>query len=356
MRRLPRVFSAAPASGEPVPLAIRAFYAYNKRKKPNGVFRRIALKQKIGLKHYLIAAAVGLIGFVAPHLPLLYAVMPAAYGLVGAACGAGTLCFSLLISAAGAAFAGADMTGLVLYLPASLAIGLIVFYKRPWRTAAAVTAGAMFLGMYCIVCLPGVLNGTGPYGPVISTAKEVGELLSAEFTAAGAAAQAEAVQEIISNYVAIIPDSLLSTLLLTSLVWAGLSLVCVRAILRKKRDLRPMAPFREWRLPKGFAVGCLILLLGGFLLDLSGLSYAGAVYSCAEIIALLPLCLQGVALCDFLWYFRRKNVWGRVIAIAFLILLLPTSVFLFGALGLIDQFAKLRRRLSEQAKQQPPEK
>jgi len=310
-----------------------------------GLFGRIVLKQKVTLKQYLIGAVIGLLGFAVPHMPFLYIILPAAYGLVGAAYGAGVLCFSLLISAAGAAFVSADMLSLVMYLPASLALGLMIYYKRPWRSTAAVTAGALFLGMYCVVCLPGVIAGTGPYGPIITMAKEIGSFLSAEFTALGAAEQAKMAEEIIHNYVAIVPDSLLATLLMTSMVWAGLSLIVVRSFLKKRRELRPMAPMREWRLPKGFVWGSLILLAGGLILSTMDLAYAAAVTACAEIIALLPLALQGVALCDFLWYVRRKSAAGRVIAIILLVLLLPTSVIFFAMMGFIEQLTKIRMKL-----------
>ena len=315
------------------------------------------MKQKIGLKQYLIAAVISLLGFAAPHMPFLYIILPAAYGLVGAAYGAGALCFSLLISAAGAAFASSDLMSIAMYLPAALALGLMIYYKRPWRSTAAVTAGALFLGMYCVVCLPGVIAGTGPFSPIITMAKDVGGLLVKEFNALGAAEQAKMVEEIIGNYVAIVPDSLLATLLMTAMVWAGVSLIVVRSFLKKRRELRPMAPFREWRLSKSFVWGCIILIAGGFLLSALELGYAAAVYSCAEIIALLPLALQGLALCDFLWFFRRKTAAGRVIAIVLLILLLPMSVIFFGMLGLVDQFAKVRRKLTAAAaarQQNPP--
>ena len=318
------------------------------------------MKEKFSLKQYIVAAVIGLLGFAAPQLPFLYIIMPAAYACVGAAYGAGALCFSLIISAAGAAFVSADMMSIALYLPAALALGLMMYYKRPWRNAAALTAGAMFLGMYCIVCLPGVISGTGPYGPIIATAKEIGTLITNEFTALGAVEQAEAVNKIIGNYIAIVPDSLLATLLMTSMVWAGLSLLVTRAILKKKREFRPMAPMREWRLPKGFVLGTLILLAGGFILSAMDFAYAAAVIACAEIIALLPLSLQGVALCDFFWYLRRKNAVGRVLAIVLLVLLLPTSVIFFSMLGFVEQISKIRLKLkiaqAEKDAANPPNK
>ena len=243
---------------------------------------------------------------------------------------------------------------LAFYIPAALALGLMIRYKRPWRETASVTAATMFLGMYCVVCLPGVLSGDGPYAPLINGLKEVSEVFSAEFISLGALDYAEALQETVSNYIAIIPDSLLSSMLLTAMIWGGASLLVVRAILKKKCDIRPMAFFREWQLSKSFVIGCLILFAGGLILSLMELPYAAAVYSCAEIIAVVPLAVQGVCTFDFLWYFRRKNVVGRVIAILLLVFLLPISPMLFGVLGLLEQFMKLRFRLKETARNSPP--
>lgn len=48
-------------------------------------------------------------------------------------------------------------------LPASAAIGYVIYNKRPWRTAVALGALLMGIGLYAYICLPSILEGQEPF-------------------------------------------------------------------------------------------------------------------------------------------------------------------------------------------------
>ena len=48
-------------------------------------------------------------------------------------------------------------------LPASAVIGYVIYNKKPWRTAVALGALLMGIGLYAYICLPSILEGQEPF-------------------------------------------------------------------------------------------------------------------------------------------------------------------------------------------------
>lgn len=317
---------------------------------------------KPSFKHLLLSVLFGLFAALGAILPESLLLMPAVLGFVWVAWGG--ICCALSMAAAALSllvcFGGVEtLYALVVFVPASLCIGYCLRGKRPYRTAVVGASAAIAVGYYCLICLPSLLAGNGPF----AAAEELFLTLADSFASAGTQltqsglipeGTADTLVETVRALSLIAPELTCFSITALGMCFGLLDVVLVRLMARAaKVALKPMAPFPLWQLSKNYAIGAGVLLAGGLLALLLNLNNAGAVFTIAECVLLLPLLLMGVCLMEFLTHITGGNkVLRRVLFYASIVLLFPYSIIFLLILGVIDRISRLRRRFRPRDDQQ----
>lgn len=153
----------------------------------------------VGLKQHLkptwkqIALCVlfGLAAVLGVYVETLFLLLPAVFGFVWAAWGG--ICCAVSLGTAAAVLLvcfGSTQTlyALALFAPASLCVGCCLRFKKPYRTAAVSAAAAIAAGYYCLLCLPSLLAGEGPFAAMEETLLTLADAMASlgrEFAQAG---------------------------------------------------------------------------------------------------------------------------------------------------------------------------
>ena len=188
-------------------------------------------------------------------------------------------------------------------LPASAVIGYVIYNKKPWRTAVALGALLMGIGLYAYICLPSILEGQEPFYAIESFISA----FSQDFTAL---AQSTGMDE----------DKL-------SYVRTGLLLYEEMAERMTMRFICTAAMF--------FA------LIDTLLLQLNN---SESVLEAAQQVVLGPLALMGLCYLDFSTRLGRPGSKAKRIIIYVLIVLVPYRTNILALVGLMDKMLKTRTR------------
>lgn len=214
-------------------------------------------------------------------------------------------------------------------------------------TAAAAGAAAVAC-LYGMVCLPGVLDGSGAFAGVLAWATE-------GMTALEPLRGLEAYAGTVAMYdqlIAALPQSVpvLTTGALISFGGAGalLAVALFFAFTRRRRAALGLAapqPFRLWNLPRAYTPGLIGLYVLALVLRLFEFANADAVYYAVSALLGVPLVTQGLAMIAFLLA-RRRYPSRSLNAVVFtaLALLLPVTGSMLSTLGLLEQLVRLRER------------
>ncbi len=310
------------------------------------------MNQKISLKHIVFSLLIGLGAGLGALFPILLFLMPAFLGFAGAAWG--TACFLAGATASAAALlllvgdAAVALYMLAAFLPASIVLTFVLRGKRPYRYAVILMSVVFALFGYAVLCLPSMLAGGGPFDAAVATiSKEIDALVPLLPQLFDNAEQVELAEAYLKTAVDLVPEIVVGIIFGLSELFAFIGTMLARALLKRaKADVRPMAPFILWQLPKDFVWGALILGAGAVATLLLNLNNAKTIAVAVQCIVLPPLALMGLAFFEFsmLLSTRRSNGW-RVFTYIALVLLFPTSLVILAGFGVLDRIIKVRSRI-----------
>lgn len=279
--------------------------------------------------------------------PILFAFMGAAWGYLSLGIGLGQACLGIFIIAADQGWDTAYILGLIaLFLPSSVILCCFLKQGRSYRSAAGLCAVCTGLALYALLCLPFILEGESPFEYFEAVAASFGEQLTAFAQAEGFAGDAlEAVERFAAYARLTAPDAAVMTIVCTAMAMSFTSLLITRALCRAAGvRLRPMAPFHKWQLSRDFVSGCLVLLLGAFVVILLELENASAIAAAVQCIVGGPYALMGVCLLAFGRRQKLRSGAFFTFSIVLLALMLPYSIYGLSFMGAFDRIFKLRER------------
>lgn len=267
----------------------------------------------------------------------------------------GLALFTFAAAVLGVLAASAQEAGYMLaaFLPAALLLAL--FFRRglPYRSALSALALCFALARYAMLCLPSLLAGEEAYAAVraqialvMEAYVQMGSLVGLAPSAALAALMEEMAPEI--TMVVVIAPALLFALLNVLL----LRFACVRTGI----ELRPMAPYYEWRLSKESLTGALILLGGALIVRFFSLKNAAAVSTAIETLLLCQFALNGFCYMDFMaLQVLRQPPWRRAMRYVLygLFFMYGATVIYLAVMGLLDCLLSLRARYARGRPQGP---
>ena len=208
-------------------------------------------------------------------------------------------------------------------LPASAVIGYVIYNKKPWRTAVALGALLMGIGLYAYICLPSILEGQEPFYAIESFISA----FSQDFTAL---AQSTGMDEDKLSYVRtglLLYEEMAERMTMqfictAAMFFALIDTLIARAFTRRTgRELRPMAPMPLWQLYN-----------------------SESVLEAAQQVVLGPLALMGFCYLDFSTRLGRPGSKAKRIIIYVLIVLVPYRTNILALVGLMDRMLKTRTR------------
>ena len=306
------------------------------------------------------AAAVLPLGLVVVPAYLVYAAF--AGGITALVTGAAVYVaasFLLYVPTTAAAFS-------VLFVGIAAVIYGMMKAKKPHAYVVLAAMGAAMVGLYMLVCMPGILSGDGAFAEAQRiTDDSIKFMQDAVRTAKsmGAAFDEDALKLLDSYYAAFsadVPKLVVPALAVIAGVIGLANVLFFRLFARKYVEafhILPLHPFREWRVPNGLTAGLFIMLIGALILNFTGWDYAEGLVGTIEILAVLPFLLQGVCVTDFLIARRSKNPVSMRVVIYILM------VILFGAfrtplliVGAMDQLLRIRDRANGIPPQMPTDK
>lgn len=231
-------------------------------------------------------------------------------------------------------------------LPASAVIGYVIYNKKPWRTAVALGALLMGIGLYAHICLPSILEGQEPFYAIESFISA----FSQDFTAL---AQSTGMDEDKLSYVRtglLLYEEMAERMTMrfictAAMFFALIDTLIARAFTRRAgRELRPMAPMPLWQLSRNFTYAAGAALLGAVATLLLRLNNSESVLEAAQQVVLGPLALMGFCYLDFSTRLGRPGSKAKRIIIYVLIVLVPYRTNILALVGLMDKMLKTRTR------------
>jgi uncharacterized protein YybS (DUF2232 family) len=285
-------------------------------------------------------------------MPLLLLFVPAFLGFVGAAWGTASFLVASFTAAAGLYLFTADtayaLYMLAAFLPASVILAFVLKGKRPYRYAVILMSTVFALFGYAIICLPSILAGNGPFDSATAVMSDLAKELIPQLGQIYADEEQVAfLQTLILMAVDAVPQAVATLILGCAEIFALLNTIISHWLLKHaKKEIRPMAPFLAWQLPKDFLWGAIILAAGAAACALIGLEGTPAVVAAVQCIIVPPYALMGLAFFEFSNALspKRSPGWRVFIYVSF-VLLLPYSLFMLAGFGLLDRVVNIRSRM-----------
>ncbi len=309
----------------------------------------------------LFALLTGIVALLALFFPILLLILPAMFAYLAAVRPWSCFLPALVIAAVGTALLS-QWPGwlhlLVIYLPASVLSGILLRRGVGRFEITAVAAALIAAGFYVLLCVPSLTQGLGPVGLMQQQVQEMIDsfrALPAQLTvtgqeAAGAEEYVAAVTAALNDFRLGLPTVMPAILCLMGSVGAVISVPLAATWCARADSARFRAPTRfvDWRLPRGFVVGALILAVGSGVMALLELDIAQTVWTASLVLILLPLFVQG--LCTLLFVIARSRG-GKAVPIVVLVLAFvlafPFVALILTLLGAVEQAFQLRRRIRE---------
>ena len=242
---------------------------------------------------------------------------------------------------------GVDAAAMMLLIPATGAlIGVMQKKHLGGFYTAAAAAAAGIACLYAMVCLPGILDGSGAF----FSAQTYAERLSAALLQL--ADPMRGVEAYYDELAAALPQlvPVMTTGVLCSLGALGglLSAVLFFALTRRKRKalgLRVPKPFRLWSIPKQLTGGIVLLYAMALLMQLFGYVNAAAVTQTVNAILGFPLLVQGLSMIAFMLSMRKyPSKLLNVVIFSAIALLFQFAQSLLTMLGILEQMMRIRER------------
>lgn len=231
-----------------------------------------------------------------------------------------------------------------------------VYYLLTRRMGNAYTAlalaGLFLVGLYCAVCLPGILSGAGAFAGVQTAMDEMISTYRAAIQQVPAinAETLDLVNTYLDAFSEAVPSFVVGALCAGAGVLGLSNLLFFRLFCRKHPEISisPMRAFRFWTMPRSMMLGLFALLIGSLALEWAGWSYAEGLSSTVDVLVAMPLLLQGLCVIDFLLARSpRRATAGRVMTYSLLTVFfgfLQTPLILLGCLELI---VRIRDRMQK---------
>lgn len=259
-----------------------------------------------------------------------------------------------LFAAAEAAVIWALGPSLPAFCLAGLNVGMaaVLFYMQGNRFGNAYTAltmlGVGLIALYASVCLPGILAGRGAFDDV-QTAMDATLALMRELLAQTPGAT-PALMDTAEEYFSYMSQTIASMVVPVLCIAAGVLALCnllLFHLFAAKAHLAvpPLRRFCDWAIPQSMTFGLMFLLVASFVAEWTGWIFAEGLTGTVEILILMPLCLQGLCVIDFLIVKRNRHVALRRTLIYLCVAFLP----MFAQMPLMivscaDQIFRLRAR------------
>jgi len=287
-------------------------------------------------------------------LPAALLLAPALWAYAGARTKPGWIALPAAVYGLLALYAYGSMeAALGLFLSAAAA-AVAVFYMLTRKMSNAYTAltlsGIFLVGLYCAVCLPGVLSGAGAFAGSQAAIDETVSLYRAMAQQmSGLNADSLAlINEYLDAFSKAVPSFIVGGLCAGAGVLGLSNLLFFRLFCRKHTEISisPMRAFRFWTMPRSMMLGLFALLIGSLVLEWSGWTYAEGLSNTVNVLVAMPLLLQGLCVIDFFLARAPQRVTvARVVTYVLLAVLfgfLQTPLIL---LGCIEQIIRIRDRM-----------
>ena len=296
-------------------------------------------------------------------VPFLYLIVPALYAVILIRSNNPVLAIPLFCPALLAGLILSDgtvfsSTGIQMY---SMILGGILAGITIWQVekrdkgcfyTAALACACFILGLYCAVCLPGVLSGEGAFSEIQNAFSESMEAFK-EAVSTVPAEEYPGFQDTVSStadtLVASVPLFTVPGIIVTSCVTALSNTLFFRLLIKNHREalgISPMLPFRSWSVPKSLTPGLIILLLGTLILNLTDSSVYEAVSISVSALIGFPFLLQAICLIEYLIY-RSKSGHALKRVLIYTACAVFTSFLLSPLImiGCFEQLFRLRERM-----------
>lgn len=128
-------------------------------------------------------------------------------------------------------------------LPASAVIGYVIYNKKPWRTAVALGALLMGIGLYAYICLPSILEGQEPFYAIESFISA----FSQDFTAL---AQSTGMDEDKLSYVRtglLLYEEMAERMTMQFICTAAMFFALIDTLIARAFTAAPGGSFAQWR-------------------------------------------------------------------------------------------------------------
>ena len=222
-------------------------------------------------------------------------------------------------------------------LPASAVIGYVIYNKKPWRTAVALGALLMGIGLYAYICLPSILEGQEPFHEI----KSFISAFSQDFTAL---AQSTGMDEDKLSYVRtglLLYEEMAERMTMQFICTAAMFFALIDTLIARAFTRRTMP---LWQLSRNFTYAAGAAILGAVATLLLQLNNSESVLEAAQQVVLGPLALMGFCYLDFSTRLGRPGSKAKRIIIYVLIVLVPYRTNILALVGLMDKMLKTRTR------------
>ena len=287
---------------------------------------------------------LGLAAFLAVWygLPLgLPVLLPAAF------CAAAALSFCPgLLFALAAFFAPGFLTfGTAFFPMAALAAvaglgGFLVFRKAGRALDALIGCCAVSLLSTWANLFAGVaIGGREVLERVFTADPALLDALEQSYRAVGyGASAAQAIRaELAASYAEMVPGVLLVTAMA-----AGLLGFAAGSMLARKKLRYRVPPFSMWRMPRGYLLGGVLLMLAALGAEALGWQYAEPVKLAVELMLLGTYSVQGLAV---LWFFLGRTRLHPALRVVVLLAIVALAGSMLMLLAVMEDFLQLRRRM-----------
>lgn len=321
---------------------------YNRSKNAVGSKSRLErVEKKPGILRILL---IGAAGVACLPFPILLAFVPGYFGYLLLAGGPVSFLGALFIGGAGAVLLGGTAG---LWMLACLLLGGLCLYvclkrRRSYFDTALALCALFTVLLYAAVSYQDLIAGAPAFHTMqelfrqalLLSREQVLSMLSSDMRPAF-----EMFESMAGEFIYTLPTYMPAAICvvgaiggLTNLLW------CVRACRRANVQIKPLHKLAFWSLPKSFNYGVLIMLGGVLLAYLVGVEGMQAVTAAVGVIVVLPFAVQGLCVYRFLFSLRPGRNGMLVVMVVLLVLAFPFSIYLLAGIGVLEQFAHIRRR------------
>lgn len=311
---------------------------------------------------FLIVAM--LVSVAALFVPFLYFIVPALFAAVLIRSASPRIALPLFAPSIACLFVFTDLTdptgssfipslSLVLAgIAAGIAIWQLQKRKAGGFNSAFAAAASGILGLYCAICLPGILSGAGAFAASEAAFRETESILK-EILAASATKET---QPMIDQYLAAfsaysdsIPTVIVPGICMIGCASGLANTLFFRAFIRKQAPalgIPPLTPFRKWQIPSSFTFGLAILLVGTLIVHLTGSEYYSGISTTVSSLIAFPMGIQGLCFIDYLIARSSRNhTVKRVLIYTACAVFLPLLLTMLVMAGCFEQVFRVRQKL-----------